>query len=95
MLATKVCLQWHDTSCANFCRVVQVEFWKQYLLQWLVMVLSSPYRTVLTSQSHMQCSLTHQYCHRCASVFDLRSLQKFEVSGLLQLSVILPVRVGQ
>ena len=32
MLTLKVCLQRPDTSCAHFCPVVQVEFWKQYIL---------------------------------------------------------------
>lgn len=84
-----------DNSCVHFYPVVPAEFWKQCLLQWLVMVWSSPYHTVSTSQSRMQCSLTHQYRHRCTSVFDLRSLQKFGGSVLFQLSVRLPVGVGQ
>ena len=31
MPAITVCLLWHDTSCAHFCAVVQVELWKTVL----------------------------------------------------------------
>ncbi len=81
-------LQWRDTSCAHFCPVVQVEFLEAALAPVVVdgFEFSIPH-SFNRSITYMQCSLTRQYRHHCASVFDLRSLHKFGASVRLQLSV--------